>query len=226
MKRRHFVLSAIAALATPSIVRAQGALKSAKASFRLVTLSHDLEQPWSIAFLPDGRLLITERPGRLRVFANGQLERTPLAGVPKVYASGQAGLLDICLHPAFAQNRVLYLSYVTDGRGGPVGTLARAELGDSGLKNVTPLFEALPRRPGSLNLGSRILFDRAGLMYVTCGDRFEMKQAQDLSDLAARIVRLRADGSAPAPTPFVPTPAAPPTLLPSATPHPPPPPPP
>ena len=106
MQRRHFVLSATMALATPSIVRAQGILKSARASFRLVTLNHDLEQPWSIAFLPDGRLLITERPGRLRVFANGKLERTPLAGVPKVYTSGQAGLLDICLHPGFAQNRV------------------------------------------------------------------------------------------------------------------------
>jgi aldose sugar dehydrogenase len=88
MQRRHFVLSATAALATPSIVHAQGLQKSAKASFRLVTLNHDLEQPWSIGFLPDGRLLITERPGRLRVFANGRLERTPLAGVPKVYASG------------------------------------------------------------------------------------------------------------------------------------------
>jgi glucose/arabinose dehydrogenase len=90
MQRRRFVLSATAVLATPSIVRGQpaqgGPLKSAKASFRLVTLARDLEQPWSIAFLPDGRLLITERPGRLRVFANGKLERTPLGGVPKVYA--------------------------------------------------------------------------------------------------------------------------------------------
>ena len=190
MHRRRFVLSATMALATPSIVRAQGILKSAKADFRLVTLNHDLEQPWSIAFLPDGRLLITERPGRLRVFANGKLERTPLAGVPKVYTSGQAGLLDICLHPGFAQNRVLYLSYVTEGQGGAVTTVARAELADGGLRNVAPLFEASPRRPGSLNVGSRIVFDRAGLMYVTCGDRFQMKQAQDLSDLAGKIVRL------------------------------------
>src|SRR5205809_6011405 len=101
MQRRHFVLTATTALATPAIVRAQetlksGALKSAKASYRLVTLSRDLEQPWSIAFLPDGRLLITERPGRLRVFAKGKLERTSLPGVPKVYARGQAGLLDVC----------------------------------------------------------------------------------------------------------------------------------
>src|SRR5689334_2313503 len=115
MQRRRFVPSAIATLSTPSLVRAQAVQKSTKASFRLVTLSRDLEQPWSIAFLPDGRLLISERPGRLRVFANGKLDRTPLAGVPQVYASGQSGLLDVCLHPAFAQNRGLYLSYVTDG---------------------------------------------------------------------------------------------------------------
>jgi glucose/arabinose dehydrogenase len=207
MQRRRFVLSATATLATPSVVRAQpaqgGRLTSAKASFRLATLSHDLEQPWSIAFLPDGRLLITERPGRLRVFAGGKLERTPLSGVPKVYASGQAGLLDICLHPGFAQNRVLYLSYIAEGRGGAVTTVARAEVGDGGLRNVTPLFEALPRRSGSLNVGSRIVFDRAGLMYVSCGDRFQMNQAQDLSDLAGKIVRLKDDGSVPPDNPFV-----------------------
>jgi len=211
MQRRRFVLNATAALATPlatpSIVRAQpaqaGRLMSAKASFRLATLARDLEQPWSIAFLPDGRLLITERPGRLRVFANGKLERTPLGGVPKVYASGQAGLLDICLHPGFATNRLLYLSYVADGPGGAVTTVARAELGVGGLRGVTPLFEALPRRSGSLNLGSRIVFDRAGLMYVSCGDRFQMKQAQDLTDLAGKIVRLKDDGSVPPDNPFV-----------------------
>ena len=111
-----------------------------------------------------GRLLISERPGRLRVFANGRLDRTPLAGAPQVYARGQAGLLDICLHPAFAQNRLLYLSYISDGPGGPVTAAARAELGEGGLRGLTPFFEALPRRPGSLNLGSRLRFDRAGFV--------------------------------------------------------------
>ncbi|MEA2811902.1 MAG: aldose sugar dehydrogenase [Rhodospirillaceae bacterium] len=203
MQRRRFVLTATSALAAPAVTSAQETLKSAKATYRLVTLSRDLEQPWSLAFLPDGRILITERPGRLRVFANGRLERTPLSGVPKVHARSQAGLLDVCLHPGFAQNRVLYLSYVTDGPGGAVTTAARAELGDGGLRNVTPIFEALPRRQGNLNLGSRIIFDRAGLMYVTCGDRFQMQQAQDLTDLAGKIVRLKDDGSVPPDNPFV-----------------------
>jgi len=203
MQRRRFVLAAITALAAPAVVRAQETLKSAKASYRLVTLGRDLEQPWGLAFLPDGRMLITERPGRLRVFANGRLERMPLSGVPKVHARSQAGLLDVCLHPGFAQNRVLYLSYITDGPGGPVTTAARAELGDGGLRNVTPIFEALPRRPGNLNLGSRIIFQRAGFLDGTCGCRFQMQQGQELPDLAGKIVRLRDDGSVPPDNPFV-----------------------
>src|SRR6476620_11351553 len=183
MNRRHFVAAATATMAAPAIGRAQEVLRSAKANLRLVTLSRGLVQPWSMAFLPDGRMLITERPGRLRVFANGRLEPTPLAGV--------------------AQNRTVYLSYVANGAGGPVTTVARAELGDGGLRGVTPIFAALPHRPGSLNMGSRIVFDRAGLMYVSCGDRFQMELAQNLKDLAGKIVRLRDDGSVPPDNPFV-----------------------
>lgn len=211
MKRRHLILGgATTALASPALTSpalaqyaASPPLKSAKASYRLVTLTSGLVQPWSIAFLPDGRMLLTERPGRLRVFAGGRLDPRPLPGVPQVYASNQAGLLDVCLHPNFARNKALYLSYIASGEGGAVTTVARAELADDGLKNVTRIFEALPRRPGSLNLGSRIVFDRAGFMYVSCGDRFQMQQAQDLSDLAGKIVRLKDDGTVPPDNPFV-----------------------
>jgi glucose/arabinose dehydrogenase len=206
MNRRRFVLTAGAAsIAGPA--RAQPSsgppIRSAKATYRLATLATGLVQPWSIAFLPDGHMLITERPGRLRVYADGRLEPRSLGGVPQVHAAGQAGLLDVCLHPDFARNQVLYLSYVAAGEGGVVTSVARAELADGGLHNVTRIFEALPRRPGSLNLGSRIVFDRAGLMYVSCGDRFQMQQAQDLGDLAGKIVRLNDDGSVPADNPFV-----------------------
>jgi len=184
-----------------------------------VTLSRDLEQPWSLAFLPDGRMLITERPGRLRLFAGGKLERTPLPGVPKVHVGGQAGLLDVCLHPRFAENRVLYLSYLSPGSGGPTATVARAELANDGLRGTTVIFEALPRRQGNLNLGSRIVFDRAGLMYVSCGDRFQMELAQDLADCAGKIVRLRDDGSVPAENPFVGKPKARPEIFSTTTRH-------
>ncbi|TMJ28270.1 MAG: PQQ-dependent sugar dehydrogenase [Alphaproteobacteria bacterium] len=203
MKRRHFLAAATTGLAAPAIGRAQGGLKSDKTSLRLVTLSHGLVQPWSLAFLPDGRMLITERPGRLRVFANGRLEPTPLAGVPRVAATGQGGLLDVCLHPAFAQNRVLYLSYSAEGAGGNATTIARAELGEGSLQGLTVIFEAVPRAPGGLHFGSRIVFDRAGLMYVSTGERYNRPRAQNLGDLGGKIVRLTDDGTVPPDNPFV-----------------------
>ncbi len=225
MHRRQIILAATATLpatlAAPSIGRAQEILKSSKANYRLVTLvgsstrwslARDLEQPWSIAFLPDGRILVTERPGRLRMFANGRLE-PPLGGVPKVYASNQGGLLDICLHPNFAQNRTLYLSYSAEGSGGAATTVARAELGDGALRGVRTIFEALPRTSGGLHFGSRIAFDRAGLMYVTAGERYQMQRAQDLNDLAGKVLRLKDDGSVPPDNPFVGKPNARPEIF-------------
>jgi glucose/arabinose dehydrogenase len=117
MNRRRFTLTAVGIAAAPAIVRAQNVVESSKHTLRLVTLGQGLEQPWGMTFLPGGRMLITERPGRLPVFANGRLEPTPLPGVPKVTATGQGGLLDVCLHPDFAQNRMLYLSYSGEGQG-------------------------------------------------------------------------------------------------------------
>jgi glucose/arabinose dehydrogenase len=208
MYRRRFLAAATASglaapTAMPTGVQAQDVTRSAKAAYRLATLSRDLEQPWSIAFLPDGRLLITERPGRLRLFSSGRLERTPLGGVPKVYASNQGGLLDVCLHPEFVRNRVLYLSYSAEGAGGAATVVARAEFTDGGLRNVTPIFEALPRTSGGLHFGSRIAFDRDGLMYVTTGERYQMRRAQDLGDLGGKVIRLRDDGTVPSDNPFV-----------------------
>lgn len=204
-RRRDFLTTTAAALlAAPAIARAQMVLRSTKASYRVVTLTQDLEQPWGMAFLPDGRLLITERPGRLRVFANGRLERAPIGGLPRVQASGQGGLLDICLHPNFAENRTLYFSYAGPGEGGSATVLARAEFRDGGgLRNVQPIFEALPRTSGGLHFGSRIVFDRAGLIYVTAGERYQMQRAQRLDDLGGKVVRLRDDGSIPPDNPFV-----------------------
>ncbi|MDB5487927.1 MAG: putative soluble aldose sugar dehydrogenase Asd-like protein, partial [Reyranella sp.] len=117
-RRRLLAVTAAAVLAAPAIARAQQILRSTKASYSLRMLTLDLEQPWGMAFLPDGRLLITERPGRLRIFANNRLERAPVGGLPKVYARGQGGLLDVCLHPGFAQNSLLYLTYSSEGEGG------------------------------------------------------------------------------------------------------------
>jgi len=196
-------VDAAAAQAAPAVVRAQQALRSSKASYSLKMLTLDLEQPWGMAFLPDGRLLITERPGRLRIFANGRLERAPVGGLPKVYARGQGGLLDICLHPDFVRNARLYLTYSGEGEGGAATVLARAEFRNNALVGVQPIFEALPRTSGGLHFGSRVVFDRAGLLYVTCGERYQMQRAQNLADLGGKVVRLRDDGSVPPDNPFV-----------------------
>ena len=202
MHRRRLLTSAVAVFAAPAIARAQTVLKSAKTTYRLVTLTRGLEQPWGMAFLPDGRLLITERPGRLRLFANGQLYPRSLGGLPKIIANGQGGLLDICLHPDFARNQVLYLSYAGPASGASATMVARAELAEGGLRNLTTVFTGTPTS-GGLHFGSRIAFDRAGLMYVTAGERYQMKRAQDLKDLAGKVVRLKDDGSIPADNPFI-----------------------
>ena len=202
-RRRLLATTAAAAVAAPAIVRAQQVLRSSKGSYSLRMLTLDLEQPWGMAFLPDGRLLITERPGRLRIFANGRLERAPVGGLPKVYARGQGGLLDVCLHPDFARNARLYLTYSGESEGGAATVLARAEFRNNALVGVQPIFEALPRTSGGLHFGSRVVFDRAGLLYVTCGERYQMQRAQNLADLGGKVVRLRDDGTVPPDNPFV-----------------------
>ena len=202
-RRRLLTATAAAAVAAPAVGRAQQTLRSSKSSYSLRMLSLDLEQPWGMAFLPDGRLLITERPGRLRIFANGRLERAPVGGLPKVYARGQGGLLDVCLHPDFARNARLYLTYSGEGDGGAATVLARAEFRNNALVGVQRIFEALPRTSGGLHFGSRAVFDRAGLLYVTCGERYQMQRAQNLADLGGKVVRLRDDGTVPPDNPFV-----------------------
>jgi glucose/arabinose dehydrogenase len=202
-RRRLLATTTASVLAAPSIAHGQQVLRSAKGSYTLRMLTLDLEQPWGMTFLPDGRLLITERPGRLRIFANGRLERAPVGGLPRVYARGQGGLLDICLHPDFARNSVLYLTYSGEGEGGAATVLARAEFRNNALQGVQRIFEALPRTSGGLHFGSRVVFDRAGLLYVTCGERYQMQRAQNLADLGGKVVRLRDDGSVPPDNPFV-----------------------
>ena len=184
-------------------MRAQEILRSSKANYRLVTLARDLEQPWSIAFLPDGRILVTERPGRLRVFANGRLERAPLGRRAQGLCPRPGRAARRLPASAVRANRVLYLSYSGEGPGGAATTVARAELGDGALRAVTTIFRALPDAGGGLHFGSRIAFDRAGLMYVTTGERYQMNRAQDLNDLGGKVVRLKDDGSVPPDNPFV-----------------------
>ncbi len=178
-------------------------ITSEKHDFELERVVGDLSQPWGMAFLPDGRLLVTELEGRLRIIDNGDLAAEPVAGVPEVWVSGQGGLLDVALHPDFETNRWIYLSYSVPADGmGSTTQLMRARLGENGLEDQEVLYTSEPRSFTSRHFGSRLLFDNEGYLFVSTGDRGEMNRAQDLSDLAGTIVRLNDDGSVPEDNPF------------------------
>jgi len=172
---------------------------------RVQTIAQGLEHPWALAFLPDGRLLVTERPGRLRtVDQDGRLS-APLDGVPPVLARGQGGLLDVALDPRFVDTRLVYLAYAEPGAGGTAGTaVARGRLGDGRLEDVRVIYQQQPKVEGANHFGSRLVFARDGTLFVTQGERFDSRdQAQDLSSGLGKIVRINPDGSVPRDNPFV-----------------------
>ena len=188
--------------ATPWTIHAD-VFESEEHAFRVVEVASGLDHPWGLAFLPDGRMLVTERAGRLRtVTAEGRLDPEPVAGVPRVHASGQGGLLDVALHPDFPENGWVYLSYAA-GRWGRAGTeVARGRLRGHRLEDVEVLFRALPKSGGGRHFGSRLRFAPDGHLFVTLGDRGDRHRAQDPGDHAGSIIRLRDDGSIPPDNPF------------------------
>ena len=168
------------------------------------TIAKGLEHPWSLAVLPDGRMLVAERPGRLRIVSSDGHVAEPLAGVPRVYASGQGGLLDVALSPAFDKDRLVYLSFAESGEGGAGTAVARGRLGERGLENTQVIWRQQPKVSGSNHFGSRIVFRRDGTLFVTLGERFNYSDsAQDLSTTLGKIVRINPDGSASKDNPFV-----------------------
>jgi glucose/arabinose dehydrogenase len=176
-------------------------------SIAVETVVSGLVHPWALAFLPDGRILVTERPGRLRIVdTNGRLSE-PLAGVPAVQAVSQGGLLDVAIDPDFARNQLVYLSFSEPGDGGTSGTaVARGRLGDGRLDNVEVIYRQEPKVRSGGHYGSRLVFSRDGMLFVTQGDRQAATfrpQAQQLSSGIGKIVRINRDGSIPADNPFV-----------------------
>jgi len=172
---------------------------------RLVTVAEDLAHPWGLAFLPDGRMLVTERPGRVRVvLKDGQIS-APLAGAPKVYARGQGGMLDIALDPDFQGNGLVYLSYAEPGEGGAGTAVARARLDLAGnrLTDLKVIFRQQPKASGGRHFGSRLVFTRDGRLFVTIGERGERERAQDFTVNRGQVIRIDPDGSVPADNPFV-----------------------
>jgi len=209
-RTRSALLVAGASLLVAAPAAAQAPVyKSALHDFRVVTVADGFEHPWSIAFLPGGDILVTERPGRLRIIRDGRLLPAPVEGVPPVFAVGQGGLLDVVPHPDFASNRLLYLSY-SKPLGGQESTTAviRGRFETDRLTNVEEIFEAATRGRG--HYGSRLVFDGNGHLFVSVGERMaspsgdlEAHPAQDLTNHHGTINRLYEDGRVPPDNPFV-----------------------
>ncbi|MEX0891389.1 MAG: PQQ-dependent sugar dehydrogenase [Gemmatimonadota bacterium] len=203
-------VAATLGLGLPAPATAQEEVRhSAFHDYRVVTVADGLVNPWSMAFLPGGDMLVTERPGRLRIVRDGRLLPDPVPGVPDVFARGQGGLLDVVPHPDFASNRLLYLSYskpLPDDES--TTAVVRGVFENDRLTGVEELFEADSRGGG--HYGSRIVFDGNGHFFVSVGDRqvasrgdLEAHPAQDLSNHHGVVVRLHADGRVPDDNPFV-----------------------
>ena len=199
---------AVLALLVPSAL-AQEAPRSptprpVKLPARVTDVVRGLEHPWGLAFLPEGGMLVTERPGRLRLAGSDGRLSEPLAGVPAVQAGGQGGLLDVALSPGFANDRLVYLSFAEPGPGGAGTAVARGRLGERGLEGTEVVWRQQPKVSGTFHWGSRLVFRGDGTLFVTVGDRLTHRDAaQDLGVTLGKVLRINPDGSAPRDNPFV-----------------------
>ena len=196
---------ALASVAPAAAQSASRRLETSAGPVQVETLTQGLQHPWGLAFLPDGRMLVSERPGRLCVVARDGAISAPLAGLPAVYARGQGGLLHVALSPDFARDRLVFFAYAEPGPRGSAGTaLARGRLAAdaSALENVATIFRQEPKAEGGLHFGARIAFDRAGHVFLTLGERGLMTPAQDVSTHMGAIVRIARDGAVPRDNPF------------------------
>jgi glucose/arabinose dehydrogenase len=201
-------LPALALLFPMAALAQQGeTVRSERASFRLSTFATGLERPWGATGLPDGRLLVTERPGTIRLVGTDGRVSAPLGGVPEVEARGQGGMLDIAAAPDFATTRQVFLCHAMLVQGGALTRLVRARLAPDGtaLDQVTPLLDATPAQSGGRNhYGCRIAFGPDGHVFLSTGDRYTDKmRAQQLDDLAGKVLRLDRDGRAAPGNPFL-----------------------
>jgi aldose sugar dehydrogenase len=172
-------------------------------TIKVETVATGLSHPWGLAFLPDGRMLVTERSGTLRLVSKDGKLSPALSGVPKVVVAGQGGLLDVAIDPDFKSNNLVYLTYSEPGEGGAGTAVARGKLGESGLDGVEVIFRQEPKVEGGNHFGSRLAFAPDGKLFVTLGERFTFTPAQDLTNDLGKIVRLNPDGSVPKDNPFV-----------------------
>lgn len=179
-------------------------IPSEKEQFKVEVVAEGLKNPWGLVALPDGRLLVTERPGTLRIIENGRLLDSPVSGVPEVFARGQGGLLDIELHPDFASNGWIYLAFSDVKDGKSLTKIIRGRLKDNALVDQETIFEAPLDQytPAAHHFGVRMEFDGKGFLYFAIGDRGKMENAQDLTNVKGKVHRIRDDGSVPKDNPF------------------------
>jgi glucose/arabinose dehydrogenase len=178
--------------------------ETALQKIRVSTVASGLANPWSLAFLPNGDMLVTERPGRLRIIRGGVLASQPISGVPAVRAAVLGGLHEVALHPRFSENRFVYLTYSKAREDNLTTTaLARGRLSGDALEDVRDIFVANTWSASTTNYGGRIAFDRQGFLYLTVGERQEQDRAQNGDDHGGKVLRLRDDGSVPPDNPFV-----------------------
>ncbi len=187
-------------------------VKSQKADFQVETIATGLENPWALAFLPDGRMLVTERPGRLRIVGKDGKLSEPVAGVPPVATVGQGGLLDLALAPDYSQSHILYFTFAEprgpNGAVNPNSTSAASarlveDKGVAKLENVKVIFRQEPAAGGGFHFGSRIAIARDGSLFITTGERNLKTPAQDLQQDLGKVIHINADGSIPKDNPFV-----------------------
>lgn len=209
MMRLRIALGLTLALSAAPAALAQDTqrLRTDKAEVIVETVARNLQNPWGLAFLPDNRMLVTERPGRLRIVdAEGKLS-DPIKGLPRIASRGQGGLLDVALDPGFPQNRLVYLSFAEDRGEGRSGTsVARGRLGADGtaLESTEVIFRQEPSYTGSNHYGSRLVFDRDGNLFVTLGERFDLRdQAQNPANHLGKIVHIKPTGGAAPNNPFL-----------------------
>ncbi len=202
MFRSEYILAFAVVLCSSAVIAKPQIFPSRDYNLHVTTVAEGLKSPWSLAWLPDGRMLVTEKPGRLRIITNGHVG-APVKGLPQIENIGQGGLLDVAVDPDFAANRLIYFSYVEPGRGGVGTSLARARLAGNELTDVKVIFRQQPKSRGGRHFGSRIVIARDGTLFITTGDRGQREKAQNTAINRGQIIRINKDGSIPDNNPFI-----------------------
>src|SRR3982750_514853 len=205
LRHSAFACIAFALAALPASAQQPQRLKTEKAEIVVETAARGLDPPWGLASLPDGRMLVTERPGRLRIVTPEGQVSPPLDGLPRLRAYDEGGLLDVALDPKFSENRLVYLTYAAPREGGASTAAGRGRLNVAGtaLEGFQRIFRQEPAVSGGAHFGSRLAFAPDGTLFISTGERFKFNPAQDLSNHLGKLIRINPDGSVPPDNPFV-----------------------